>query len=229
MCGQPARTVGWRDPGFIHTSFLKELWPNMRVLKISFLTPEVKSLREGFGLRGSSSNSNRAVSSSSPPTVQLRDVFYVNWGEVLPGATAVVSTLGGFGSEEQMSKINGEANVVAVNAAEEDIELTSTLLHQIQKHKRYCAFNSSVQKISFIAHSLGGLIARYAIAKLYERDISKELSQGNVHSESQISNQECHIRKYEGKIAGLEPINFITSTMPHLGCRGHKQLILLDM
>ncbi|KAH9602631.1 hypothetical protein KSS87_005116 [Heliosperma pusillum] len=30
MCGAPARTVGWRDPGFIHTSFLKELWPNSR-------------------------------------------------------------------------------------------------------------------------------------------------------------------------------------------------------
>ncbi|KAG9141156.1 hypothetical protein Leryth_001657 [Lithospermum erythrorhizon] len=29
MCGAPARTIGWRDPGFIHTSFLKELWPNM--------------------------------------------------------------------------------------------------------------------------------------------------------------------------------------------------------
>ncbi|XP_075495989.1 putative inactive purple acid phosphatase 1 [Primulina tabacum] len=28
MCGAPARTVGWRDPGFIHTSFLKDLWPN---------------------------------------------------------------------------------------------------------------------------------------------------------------------------------------------------------
>ncbi|XP_052198575.1 probable inactive purple acid phosphatase 1 [Diospyros lotus] len=28
MCGAPARTVGWRDPGFIHTSFMKELWPN---------------------------------------------------------------------------------------------------------------------------------------------------------------------------------------------------------
>lgn len=26
--GAPARTVGWRDPGYIHTSFLKELWPN---------------------------------------------------------------------------------------------------------------------------------------------------------------------------------------------------------
>ncbi|XP_024994014.1 probable inactive purple acid phosphatase 1 isoform X3 [Cynara cardunculus var. scolymus] len=28
LCGAPARTVGWRDPGFIHTGFLKELWPN---------------------------------------------------------------------------------------------------------------------------------------------------------------------------------------------------------
>ncbi|XP_073049941.1 uncharacterized protein At1g32220, chloroplastic-like isoform X1 [Primulina eburnea] len=45
------------------------------------------------------------------------DVFYVNWDEVLAGATAVVSTLGGFGSEEQMQRINGEANILAVNAA----------------------------------------------------------------------------------------------------------------
>ena len=47
------------------------------------------------------------------------DVFYVNWDEVLVGATTVVSTLGGFGSEEQMLRINGEANVVAVNAAKD--------------------------------------------------------------------------------------------------------------
>ncbi|KAG6435928.1 hypothetical protein SASPL_100809 [Salvia splendens] len=47
------------------------------------------------------------------------DVFYANWDEVLPGATTVVSTLGGFGSEEQMQRINGEANIVAVNAAKE--------------------------------------------------------------------------------------------------------------
>ncbi|XP_059445193.1 probable inactive purple acid phosphatase 1 isoform X1 [Corylus avellana] len=32
MCGAPARTVGWRDPGFIHTSFLKELWPNKKYI-----------------------------------------------------------------------------------------------------------------------------------------------------------------------------------------------------
>ncbi|XP_077228082.1 nucleotide pyrophosphatase/phosphodiesterase-like [Tasmannia lanceolata] len=29
MCGPPARTVGWREPGFFHTSFLKNLWPNL--------------------------------------------------------------------------------------------------------------------------------------------------------------------------------------------------------
>ncbi|KAJ0112745.1 hypothetical protein Patl1_03582 [Pistacia atlantica] len=46
------------------------------------------------------------------------DVFYANWDEVLVGATAVVSTLGGFGTEEQMLRINGEANVVAVGAAQ---------------------------------------------------------------------------------------------------------------
>lgn len=52
------------------------------------------------------------------------DVFYTNWDEVLLGATAVVSTLGGFGSEEQMQRINGEANVVSVDAAKEYGEIS---------------------------------------------------------------------------------------------------------
>ncbi|KAH7668717.1 putative oxidoreductase protein [Dioscorea alata] len=47
------------------------------------------------------------------------DVFYARWDEVLVGATAVVSTLGGFGNEEQMKRINGEANILAVNAAKD--------------------------------------------------------------------------------------------------------------
>ncbi|XP_071724028.1 uncharacterized protein At1g32220, chloroplastic-like [Rutidosis leptorrhynchoides] len=47
------------------------------------------------------------------------DVFYINWDDILLGATAVVSTLGGFGSEEQMIRINGEANAVAVTAAKD--------------------------------------------------------------------------------------------------------------
>ncbi|KAG9452477.1 hypothetical protein H6P81_005381 [Aristolochia fimbriata] len=47
------------------------------------------------------------------------DVFYARWDEVLVGATAVVSTIGGFGTDEQMKRINGEANITAVNAAKE--------------------------------------------------------------------------------------------------------------
>ncbi|CAH9074111.1 unnamed protein product [Cuscuta epithymum] len=47
------------------------------------------------------------------------DIFNANWDDFLGGATAVVSALGGFGSEEQMLRINGEANVVAVRAAKD--------------------------------------------------------------------------------------------------------------
>lgn len=56
------------------------------------------------------------------------------------GATAVVSTLGGFGNEEQMKRINGEANIIAVNAAKEygkyyvvhyiDANLYATMLYR---------------------------------------------------------------------------------------------------
>ncbi|KAL3643508.1 hypothetical protein CASFOL_014323 [Castilleja foliolosa] len=52
----------------------------------------------------------------------------------------------------------------------------------------------SLQKISFLAHSLGGLIARYAIAVLYTQ---------NVDSENSCDSD-------NGLIAGLEAINFIT-------------------
>lgn len=69
------------------------------------------------------------------------DVFYVNWDEVLGGATAVVSTIGGFGNEEQMKRINGEANVVAVNAAkdfgkccQDHVELFSFLLYVLSSN-----------------------------------------------------------------------------------------------
>ncbi|KAJ0228785.1 Uncharacterized protein HA466_0321980 [Hirschfeldia incana] len=70
-----------------------------------------------------------SVSRSARPNIQdswldqvtwvTGDVFYLNWDEVLLGATAVVSTIGGFGNEEQMKRINGEANVISVNAAKD--------------------------------------------------------------------------------------------------------------
>lgn len=47
------------------------------------------------------------------------DVFHANWENILDGETTVVSTLGGFGNDEQMLKINGEANIVSVNAAKD--------------------------------------------------------------------------------------------------------------
>lgn len=81
-----------------------------------------------------------------------------------------------------------------------------------------------LQKISFIGHSLGGLIARYAIAKLYSEDFRKPVSQEN--GEPDGFEKPFGEEKSEGKIAGLEPVNFITSATPHLGLRGHKQVII---
>ncbi|CAN8273890.1 unnamed protein product [Cochlearia groenlandica] len=71
---------------------------------------------------------------------------------------------------------------------------------------------SGLSKISFVAHSLGGLVARYAIGKLYE--LSSEAN-GSV------------LKGKSGEIAGLEPMNFITFATPHLGSRGHRQFPIL--
>ncbi|XP_023520181.1 putative lipase C4A8.10 [Cucurbita pepo subsp. pepo] len=75
----------------------------------------------------------------------------------------------------------------------------------------------SLKRISFLAHSLGGLFARYAIAVLYNN--SDSLS-------SSIPNDPCSSSK-KGVVAGLEPISFITLATPHLGVRGKKQLPFL--
>ncbi|KAJ0788488.1 putative alpha/Beta hydrolase, lipase [Helianthus annuus] len=75
-----------------------------------------------------------------------------------------------------------------------------------------------VSKISFVAHSLGGLVARYAIGKLYEDRPVSGLSDSDEKNESNC---------YEARIAGLKPVNFITFATPHLGSRGHRQLPLL--
>uniref|UniRef100_A0A7C9EGV6 DUF676 domain-containing protein n=1 Tax=Opuntia streptacantha TaxID=393608 RepID=A0A7C9EGV6_OPUST len=74
-----------------------------------------------------------------------------------------------------------------------------------------------LQKISFVAHSLGGLVVRYAIGILYER--LERLKEEN--SSHQL---EKHAEYHKDSIAGLEPMNFITVATPHLGSRGHRQL-----
>ncbi|GAB4839250.1 hypothetical protein Ancab_028777 [Ancistrocladus abbreviatus] len=81
-----------------------------------------------------------------------------------------------------------------------------------------------VRKISFISHSLGGLISRYAIAKLYGRKCMSRYSNCNGEYGHDESSEAVLEEEYKGKIAGLEPMNFITSATPHLGSRGHKQV-----
>lgn len=72
-----------------------------------------------------------------------------------------------------------------------------------------------VRKISFVAHSVGGLVARYAIGKLYRAPRSE-----NVEDPSAITSEE----DARGTIYGLEAMNFITVATPHLGSRGNKQV-----
>ncbi|GJU91929.1 hydrolase-like protein, partial [Tanacetum coccineum] len=77
------------------------------------------------------------------------------------------------------------------------------------KVKQIVKSRDNLKKISFLAHSLGGLIARYAVGVLHTSTRSDDNSSNN------------------GTIAGLEAINFITLATPHLGVRGSKQLPFL--
>ncbi|KAA3453961.1 protein FAM135B-like protein [Gossypium australe] len=84
----------------------------------------------------------------------------------------------------------------------------------------------SVQKISFVGHSLGGLIARYAIARLLEQNLTQENSQTNGDSRADQLEDSWLEGNVKCKMAGLEPVNFITLASPHLGSRWHKQVPL---
>ncbi|KAG7014847.1 hypothetical protein SDJN02_22476, partial [Cucurbita argyrosperma subsp. argyrosperma] len=76
----------------------------------------------------------------------------------------------------------------------------------------------NLQKISFVAHSVGGLVARYAIGKLYRPAETKKLEASSTNGQPQESS---------GTIGGLEPVNFVTVATPHLGSRGNKQVPFL--
>ncbi|KAL3341868.1 hypothetical protein AABB24_026067 [Solanum stoloniferum] len=75
-----------------------------------------------------------------------------------------------------------------------------------------------LKKISFVAHSVGGVVARYAIGKLYRPPRTD-----NVQKFSDDTSEEGS----KGTIVGLVPINFITVASPHLGSRGNKQVPFL--
>ncbi|XP_037466395.1 uncharacterized protein LOC119338189 isoform X2 [Triticum dicoccoides] len=85
---------------------------------------------------------------------------------------------------------------------------------------------AGLKKISFIAHSLGGLFARYAIAILYSQQAKETGSGASVMLTS--GGSEISRTSGLGAIAGLEPTNFITLATPHLGVRGKNQLPFLQ-
>ncbi|XP_015874486.3 putative lipase YDR444W isoform X2 [Ziziphus jujuba] len=84
----------------------------------------------------------------------------------------------------------------------------------------------SLKRISFLAHSLGGLFARYAIAVLYTPNASSSGKLSDLDNCTTSSSETSYPSK-RGMIAGLEPINFITLATPHLGVRGKRQLPFL--
>ncbi|GAA0150711.1 hypothetical protein LIER_09588 [Lithospermum erythrorhizon] len=94
--------------------------------------------------------------------------------------------------------------------------LANEVLSVVQRHP-------NLEKISIIGHSLGGVVARYAIARLYEEEKSKQVSQ-NGPCKVDGSDPSCLKEEPMRKIAGLEPVSFITSATPHLGSSGHKQV-----
>ena len=81
----------------------------------------------------------------------------------------------------------------------------------------------SLKKISFLAHSLGGLFARYALAVLYT-PLGLSSGEPDDPASSTVENSQTTCSSRRGMIAGLEPINFITLATPHLGVRGRKQV-----
>ncbi|MBA0765167.1 hypothetical protein Gotri_014416 [Gossypium trilobum] len=103
------------------------------------------------------------------------------------------------------------------------VDVMGDRLAEEVKHVISC--HPSVQKISFVGHSLGGLVARYAIARLYEQDLTQETSQtnGDCGTDHLGDKDLCPEGQLKGKIAGLEPMNFITFASPHLGSLWHKQ------
>lgn len=84
-----------------------------------------------------------------------------------------------------------------------------------------------VQKISFVAHSLGGLVARYAIGRLFEdrKELDPSVASDHPSGEDRLGFSKKSLEQpCEGRIAGLQPMNFITFATPHLGSRGNNQV-----
>nr|AFJ66179.1 hypothetical protein 11M19.25 [Arabidopsis halleri] len=126
-----------------------------------------------------------------------------------------------FGAEQFVKKLPdkvfvhcSEKNVSALTLDGVDVmgeRLAAEVLDIIQRRP-------NIRKISFVAHSLGGLAARYAIGKLYKPANQKDVKDSLADSSEGPP---------KGTICGLEAMNFITVATPHLGSMGNKQVPFL--
>ncbi|KAL4204587.1 hypothetical protein AMTRI_Chr01g110640 [Amborella trichopoda] len=99
-------------------------------------------------------------------------------------------------------------------------QLANEVIQIVQK-------TEGLKRISFLAHSLGGLFTRYAIAALYSPDTPTTTQPDKLPKLREENSVKSPISTEQNRIAGLEPINFITLATPHLGVRGRGQLPFL--
>ncbi|KAK9291463.1 hypothetical protein L1049_019411 [Liquidambar formosana] len=152
-------------------------------------------------------NGSRDVWSSKNSDVSSTDHLVVMVNGILGSATDWK-----FGAEQFVRMLPdkvfvhcSERNVAKLTLDGVDVmgeRLAEEVLEVIKRKPDIC-------KISFVAHSVGGLVARYTIGKLYKPP-SREDAEDS-----------------KGTICGLEAMNFITVATPHLGSRGNKQVPFL--
>ncbi|MCO5595727.1 hypothetical protein L7F22_049773 [Adiantum nelumboides] len=126
-----------------------------------------------------------------------------------------------FAADQFRSKYGSEVLVhcSARNSSTLTFDGVDVMGHRLAAEVKEVVMDSpNLTKISFVAHSLGGLVARYAIGQLFTP--LENMSPSNV--EEQETSE-----LLPGTILGLQPVNFITVVTPHIGLRGSWQLPFL--
>lgn len=129
-----------------------------------------------------------------------------------------------FAADQFRSKFGSEVLVhcSARNAATLTFDGVDIMGHRLAEEvKELIEESPSLTKISFVAHSLGGLVARYAIGQLLTPHINVEEQEtpSNVEKKETPESDPSN-----GIIFGLKPVNFVTVATPHIGLRGNWQL-----
>lgn len=129
-----------------------------------------------------------------------------------------------FAADQFRSRFGSEVLVhcSSRNAATLTFDGVDVMGHRLAEEVKEVVDNSpGLRRVSFIAHSLGGLIARYAIGQLYNPYDNR------CQSTTEHYDENLALESFNGKILGLHPMNFVTIATPHLGSRGNGQLPIL--